>query len=105
MRLLPSFLLVAFSLFSCDAPTTDSWTEAEKKHFKKRLIKSTNYLQSINRDTAEIIATCFVERIAKVYGVQDLNKRLFEPNKDSSNALIDSLIEECITPLMGNQIK
>jgi hypothetical protein len=39
-----------------------NWTQSQKEEMKRQVINSSNFLQTINPDTADLVVTCFVEK-------------------------------------------
>lgn len=50
---------------------TANWTQSQKEEMKKQVLNSSNYLRSINPDTANLVVTCFVDKYTEKYTLQD----------------------------------
>jgi hypothetical protein len=48
-----------------------NWTQSQKEEMKKQVINSSNFLQSINPDTADLIVTCIVDKYTVKYTLQE----------------------------------
>ena len=51
------------------------WTQERKETMVLQVIESSNYLKSINSDTAKLISNCFVEKYAKIFTFEDIHKQ------------------------------
>jgi hypothetical protein len=50
---------------------TNSWTQEKKDEMKHQVIQSSNYLQSLHPDTANLIVSCFVEKYTNKFTIED----------------------------------
>ncbi len=71
-----------------------NWSQEQKDDFKHKIINSSNYLQSINTDTADLVAKCFVEKYSAKYSVADLWE-LDKLPQDSVLKITIPIINEC----------
>ncbi len=57
------------------APNSDNepenWTKSQKEKMKQQVINSSNFLQSINPDTADLVVKCFVDKYTEKFTFQD----------------------------------
>jgi hypothetical protein len=102
------FAITLFGLFqfTCKLPKKEeTWTEAQKAQVKRDVINSSAYLRSISSDTADIIATCSVEKIARRFTPQEMIELTsnFESNKDSVANILQPLIQNCIKPFLNEK--
>jgi hypothetical protein len=98
--------LLGLLLITCKSPKKEeTWTEAQKEQVKRDMINSSAYLKSISSDTADIIATCSVEKIAKKFTPQEMIELTsnFKSNKDSVANILQPLIQDCMKPFLGEK--
>lgn len=66
-------LIIGVSLLI--APDSDNqpanWTQSQKEEMKKQVINSSNFLQSVNSDTSDLVATCFVDKYVEKFTLQE----------------------------------
>ena len=48
-----------------------NWTQSQKEEMKQQIINSSNFLQSINPDTANLVVTCFADKYTEKFTLQD----------------------------------
>jgi hypothetical protein len=88
-------VILVIGVFLLFAPHLDSepvnWTESQKVKMKQQVISSSNFLQSINSDTADLVVTCFVDKYTEKFTLQDS----WEQDK-----LTQEQIMELIMPIM-----
>jgi len=48
-----------------------NWTQSQKKEMIQKVINSSDFLQSINPDTANLVATCFVDKYTERFTLQE----------------------------------
>jgi hypothetical protein len=57
------------------APDSDkesaNWSHSKKEEMKKIVMNSSNFLQSMNPDTADIVVTCFVDKYTEKFTLQE----------------------------------
>ena len=61
------FLLIALDSESEPA----NWTQSQKDQMKQQVINSSNFLQSINPDTADLVVTCFVDKYTEKFTLKE----------------------------------
>ncbi len=60
--------------FNLESKTVNkAWTLEQKSAMKLQVFNSSRYLQSINRDTADLVIICYVDKYAEIYSVNDYN--------------------------------
>ena len=52
-----------------------NWTQGQKETMIKQVINGSNYLKSINSDTANLVANCFVDKYTKKFSLDDAWKQ------------------------------
>jgi hypothetical protein len=66
-------LIIGVSLLI--APDSESepanWTQSQKDQMKQQVINSSNFLQSINPDTADLVITCFVDKYTEKFTLKE----------------------------------
>jgi hypothetical protein len=80
--------------FNLESKTVNkAWTLEQKSAMKLQVFNSSRYLQSINRDTADLVLTCYVDKYAEIYSVNDYN----EQNKMTQDQVLKlmPIIKEC----------
>lgn len=50
---------------------TKNWTIEQKEQLMEQIINSSNYLKSINPDTARLVSKCFVDKYTEKYTIDD----------------------------------
>ena len=48
-----------------------NWTQSQKDQMKQQVINSSNFLQSINPDTADLVVTCFVDKYTEKFTLKE----------------------------------
>lgn len=85
--------LNAFS--SLENPVEQEWTIADKETFKQEMISNSNYLSSMNPDTANLVATCFTEKYSEQYSIQDYVE-LDGKSSEEIQQIIVPILNECL---------
>jgi len=79
-----------------------NWTQSQKEEMKKQMISSSNFLQSINTDTADLVVTCFVDKYTEKFTLQES----WEQDKMTQEQIMEltiPIMKECFE-LYGLQI-
>ena len=68
-------VILIIGVFLLIAPDSNkehgNWTQSQKEQLKQQVINSSKFLQSINPDTADSVATCFVDKYTKKFTLQE----------------------------------
>lgn len=68
-------VILIIGVFLLIAPDSDNepanWTQSQKDQMKQQVISSSNFLQSINPDTADLVVTCFVDKYTDKFTLQE----------------------------------
>jgi hypothetical protein len=68
-------LILIIGVFLAIAPILNiksgNWSQSQKEEMKKQVINNSNFLQSLNPDTANMVVTCFVDKYTEKYSLQD----------------------------------
>ena len=68
-------MILIIGAFLIIAPNSNNessnWSQSQKEEMKKQVINSSNFLQRINSDTANLVATCFVEKYTEKFTLQE----------------------------------
>ena len=84
------FLLISANLDN----EPENWTQSQKDQMKQQVINSSQFLQSINPDTANLVVTCFVEKYTEEFTL----KESWEQDKMTQEQIMEltmPLINEC----------
>ena len=76
----------------------NSWTQERKDVMKHQVIEGSNYLKSLHPDTANLIASCFVEKYTKKFTFEDAWAQE-EMTQEQVIKLTMPLFEECFNEL------
>ena len=92
-------IVILIGVFLLIAPDSDNepanWTQSQKEQMKQIVINSSNYLQRINPDTADLIATCFVDKYTEKYTL----KESWEQEKMTQEQIMEltlPILRECL---------
>jgi len=92
-------VILIIGFFLLIAPDSDNepanWTQSQKEQMKQIVINSSNYLQRINPDTADLIATCFVDKYTEKYTL----KESWEQDKMTQEQIMEltlPILRECL---------
>lgn len=85
--------LNAFS--SLENPVEQEWTVADMEKFKQEMISNSNYLSSMNPDTANLVATCFTEKYTEKYSIRDYIE-LGAKQSEEIQQVIVPILNECL---------
>jgi hypothetical protein len=68
-------VILIIGVFLLIAPDSDNesknWTQSQKDQIKEQVINSSNFLKSINPDTADLVVTCFVDKYTQKFTLQE----------------------------------
>lgn len=68
-------VILIIGVFLLIVPDSDNeptkWTQSQKDQMKQQVINSSNFLQSINPDTADLVVTCFVDKYTDKFTLQE----------------------------------
>ena len=68
-------VILVIGVFLLIAPDSENepvkWTQSQKEKMKQQVINGSNFLQSINPDTADLVVTCFVDKYTEKFTLQD----------------------------------
>lgn len=68
-------VILIIGVFLLIAPDSDrepaNWTQSQKDQMKQQVINSSNFLQSINPDTADLVVTCFVDKYTEKFTLNE----------------------------------
>lgn len=80
------------------AEINNGWTHERKEAMKHEIIVSSNYLKSLNPDTANLIASCFAEKYTKRFTFEDAWAQE-EMTQKQVTEISTPLFNECISEL------
>ena len=86
ITLLYGILLVA----TVNSNSTQEWTQEQKEQMKKEILANSQYFQSMNPDTADMILTCFVDKYTEKYTLEDAKEQ---------EKMSESEIEKIVRPI------
>ena len=72
-----------------------TWPQEQKDKFKLQIINGSNFLKSINPDTADLVAKCFVDKYSAKYTIDDLWE-LDKMPQDTVLKLTMPMMKECL---------
>lgn len=84
------FLLIAANLDN----EPENWTQSQKDQMKQQVINSSQFLQSINPDTANLVVTCFVDKYTDKFTL----KNSWEQDKMTQEQIMEltlPIMNEC----------
>ena len=68
-------VILVIGVFLLIAPDSNNepanWTQSQKDQMKQQVLSSSNFLQSINPDTADLVVTCFVDKYTDKFTLQE----------------------------------
>lgn len=92
------FLILIIGVFLIIAPDSNkepaNWSQSQKDEMKKQVIIGSNFLQSINSDTANLVATCFVDKYTEKFTLQESYAQ-DTMTQDQRLKLILPIMQEC----------
>ena len=74
---------------------TKEWTSEQKDKMMNQVINSSNFLKSINQDTARLVAKCFVDKYTEKFTLEESWEQDKMP-QEQVNPLILPLIRDCM---------
>lgn len=91
-----ALLIIGGTLLYASGSKPATWTQLDKEELKLHLLNGSDFLQSLNRDTAELVITCFVDKYTKKFTIQNY--------EEQSNLPREQLLEQTI-PIMKECFK
>jgi hypothetical protein len=79
-----------------------NWTQSQKDQLKQQVINSSNFLQSINPDTADMVGKCVVDKYTEKFSLKDY-KEQDKMSQDQIMELVAPIWKECFE-LYGIQL-
>ncbi len=99
-------VILIIGVFLLIAPDSDNepanWTQSQKDQMKQQVINSSNFLQSMNTDTADMVVTCFVEKYTGIFTIQE-SREQDKMTQEQIMELVMPIWNECFQ-LYGIQI-
>jgi hypothetical protein len=99
-------LILISGVFLLIAPDSDNeptkWSQSQKDQMKQQVINSSNFLQSINSDTADLVVTCFIDKYTEKFTL----KESWEQDKMTQEQVLEltmPIMRECFK-LYGIQL-
>ena len=84
------FLLIAPKIDS----ETENWTLSQKDQMKEQVFNSSNFLKSIDPDTADLVVSCFVDKYTEKFTI----KESWEQDKMTQEQIMEltmPIMKEC----------
>ncbi len=89
-----SVLIIGIFLLITPHPKNEDWTLSQKEQMKEQILNSSNFLKSINPDTADLVASCFVNKYSEKFTLNES----WEHNKMTQEQIMElaaPIINEC----------